>query len=333
MAGLSLDSSMRILTLTNLYPTSADRTFGTFVGDEVKALRRHPRVERCDVLFVDGRSSRWNYASAFVRLARALRRNPVDVVHAHYGLTGVIAATQRRVPTVVTFHTGDLELARWQRALSRQAYRLAADNICVSRRAMERLPGPAHHLTCGVDVDLFTPRGRKVSREAFGVADRELAILFPSSPDRPKKAYPRFERVVKELRRRGHDVHELHLRALSREQVPDLMAAADVMLLTSTQEGSPVAVMEALACGLPIVSTPAGDVPSMLSEAQNARVLEFDTVAFADAAEQLYDGETARRADPVSLRFASTEVTDRLVAILEDACATAPRTGASRPCA
>jgi teichuronic acid biosynthesis glycosyltransferase TuaC len=325
---------MRILTITNLYPTAADPTFGTFVGDEVEALRRHPRVERCDVLFVDGRSSRWNYASAFPRLALALRRNPVDVVHAHYGLAGAIAATQRRVPTVVTYHTGDLELTRWQRTVSRQAYRLAADNICVSRRAMERLPGPAHHLTCGVDVDLFTPRDRSVSRAAFGVGDRELAILFPSSPDRPKKAYSRFEGVVKELRRRGHDVHELHLRALRRDQVPDLMAAADVMVLTSTQEGSPVAVMEALACGLPIVSTPAGDVPSMLSDAEYARVLGFNTIAFADAAERLHGAdETPRRADPASLRFASTEVTDRLVAILEGACATTRRNGASPPCA
>ena len=134
---------MRILTLTNMYPTEADPTFGTFVGDQVAALRVPPRVERCDVLFVAGRASRWNYARAFGQLRHALRANPVDVIHAHYGLTGAIATSQRRVPAVVTYHTGDLELTRWQRAVSRLAYRLAADNICVSLRAMKQLPGPA----------------------------------------------------------------------------------------------------------------------------------------------------------------------------------------------
>src|SRR5450755_427150 len=101
---------MRILTLTNMYPTEADPTFGTFVGDQVEALRRHPGVERCDVLFVDGRSSRRNYVMGFEELRSALRRAPVDVVHAHYGLSGAIAVSQRRVPAVVTYHTGDLEL-------------------------------------------------------------------------------------------------------------------------------------------------------------------------------------------------------------------------------
>jgi len=313
---------MRILTMTNLYPTPDDPTYGTFVGDQVAALRSHPSVERCDVLFVNGRQSRWNYLTAFAEIRQAIGRAPVDVVHAHYGLTGVIAVSQRRVPTVITYHTGDLELTSWQRAASRLAYRLAADNICVSRRAMEQLPGPAHHLTCGVDVTLFSPLDRSAARAAFGVGDGDLALLFPSSPDRPKKAYPRFREVVAELRGRGRHVHELQLTGLAREQVPQLLAAADVMVLTSTQEGAPVVVMEALACGLGIVATPVGDIPSMLSAATNAEVLDFDVAVFADAVERVDLADLGtRRADPASLRFATTLVTDRLVAILESACA------------
>lgn len=325
---------MRILTMTNLYPTRDDPTYGTFVGDQVEALRSHPSVERCDVLFVNGRKSRWNYLSAFAEIRRAIGRAPVDVVHAHYGLTGVIAVSQRRVPTVITYHTGDLELTRWQRAASRLAYRLAADNICVSLRAMKQLPGPAHHLTCGVDVGLFSPVDRPAARAAFGVGDGDLALLFPSSPDRPKKAYPRFRDVVGELRSRGRRVHELHLAGLTREQVPGLLAAADVMVLTSTQEGAPVAVMEALACGLGIVATPVGDIPSMLGAATNAEVLDFDVGAFADAVERVDAADHGpRRADPESLRFAAAEITDRLVAILEAACDAGAREGAGRRCA
>ena len=71
----------------------------------------------------------------------------------------------------------------------------------------------------------------------------------------------------RELRRRGHRVRELHLRGLARDEVPTIMAAADAMVLTSLQEGSPVAVMEALATGLGVVATPVGDVEQMLAGA------------------------------------------------------------------
>jgi len=324
---------MRILTLTNMYPTPGDPTYGTFVADEVNALLEHPRVEACEVLFIDGRSSRLNYLRGVAQLRHALARRPPDVVHAHYGLTGAIATTQRRVPVVVTYHTGDLELTRWQRQISRQAYRLARDNICVSRHAMTQLPGPAHYLTCGVDLDLFVPHDRHAARAALGVTDGELAPLFPSSPDRPKKAYHRFAQVVDELRRRGLPVHELHLRGMTREQVPDLMAAADVMVLTSTQEGTPVAVMEALACGLGIVATPVGDVAAMLDGARDAHVGEFEAGAFATAAQRLAAATLGpRQPDPLSRRFGAGELADRLVTILEDAT-TARRTGVLVRCA
>ncbi len=311
---------MRILIVTNLYPTRADPTFGTFVGDQVAALRRHPRVETCEVLFFDGRRSKWNYLDGLRRVHREVRRGKFDVALAHYGLSGALAVTQRRVPVIVTYHAGDIMGDRWQRAISRVAYRLAADNISVSLAGLDELPGPAHHLTCGIDLDVFVPRDRAAARGRFEVPDDALAVLFPSHPDRIFKRYPRFVEVLDELRRRGHNVHELQLRGLPREEVPELMAAADVMVMTSSVEGAPVAIMEALACGLSIVSTPVAEVPAMLEDAEHARVLEFDVAAFADATEALTASAPARRRpDPASRRFGDQEITERLVQILESA--------------
>jgi hypothetical protein len=200
---------MRILTVTNLYPTERDPTFGTFVGDQVAALTADPRVEWCRVLFIDGRKHTSNYARAVVQVNRAVRSVRPDVVSAHHGLAGAVAVLQRAVPVVVTYHTGDLEQARWQRTISRMAYRLAASNICVSQHAMRELPGPAHHVTCSIDLALFRPVERVAAREAFQIAPGELALLFPSSPDRKKKAYPRFAEVCGLLRRR--ETKFLHL--------------------------------------------------------------------------------------------------------------------------
>jgi teichuronic acid biosynthesis glycosyltransferase TuaC len=311
---------MRILTVTNMYPTDADPTFGTFVGDQVAALRAHGRVEACDVMFIDGRSSRWNYLRGFWQLRQQLRRSTYDVIHAHYGLTGAIAVSQRSVPVVVSYHTGDIELSAWQRAISGIAARLAQANICVSQRAMRHLPRPAHYLPCGLDLDAFLPADRAKARERYGIDEAELAILFPSSPDRVKKAYPRFVQVREELRRRGHQVHELQLRGTQRSQVPELLAAADVMVLVSTQEGSPVAVMEAMASGLPVVATPVGDVAHMLEGVVGAHVEEFEAGSFAASAERLADAAPTRRAPFERAKlFDQNVVIDRLLEILDDA--------------
>jgi glycosyltransferase involved in cell wall biosynthesis len=313
---------MRILTVTNLYPTPADPTFGTFVGDQVAALRKHPRVEACEVLFIDGRSDKWNYLRGLGRVQRAVRARPFDVVLAHYGLTGALAVTQRHTPVVITYHAGDIMGERWQRTVSRLAYRRAADAISVSLTGLDELPGPAHLLTCGIDLDLFVPRERAAARARFEVADGDLAVLFPSHPDRVFKRYPRFVEVLGELRRRGRRVHELQLRGLSRSEVPELMAAADIMVMTSSVEGAPVAIMEALACGLPIVSTPVAEVPAMLADAAHARVLEFGAAAFADAVEAVLASAPVQRVpDPASRRFGEREITERLVQILEAAAA------------
>jgi glycosyltransferase involved in cell wall biosynthesis len=315
---------MRILTVTNLYPTEADPFYGMFVGDQVQALRRHPRVELCEVLFVDGRKGALSYPRAIPELHRLLRRRSFDVVLAHYGITGAIAVCQRRLPVVVVYHGGDLLEKRWQREISRLTYRAAADNVSVSVEGMRRLPGPAHHLTCGIDLDLFAPRDRRGARERFGIDEGELAVLFPSSPHRVEKMYGRFEAVLEQLRGRGQRVRELQLRGLQREEVPEVMAAADVMLLTSRREATPVSIMEALACGLPVVATAVGDVPAMLAPVEGARVVAWSAEAFADATEELIAAAPPTRVpDPQSRRYGDAEITERLVRILEAARAPA----------
>src|SRR5207247_3664299 len=61
-----------------------------------------------DVLFINGRRSRWNYARAVPQLWRRLRRNDYGLTHAHMGLAGWVARCQRRVPVVVSFLGNDV---------------------------------------------------------------------------------------------------------------------------------------------------------------------------------------------------------------------------------
>lgn len=315
---------IRVLTLTNMYPSADEPGFAPFVPEQIDDVRKDSRIGVCDVQFIDGRASTWNYARGLVEFQRRIRAGSYDVIHAHYGLTGAIAITQTKVPVVVTFHGGDvdgpLRSTKWQRQISRLVARRTATNVCVSRRMQPVLRKPSTYLPCGIDLDLFRPQTRSVARDEFGITSGSLAVLFPSSPTRNYKNYPGFLEVVERLRASGQDVHPLALDGFARRDVPTVMAAADVMVLTSTQEGTPVAVMEAMACGLPVVATNVGDVADMLVEAipDKAFVSEFDASAFAAAVHDLHGRAPATR-DPLPgwQRFDGTSIGQALVDIFE----------------
>jgi len=87
---------MKVLVLTNMYPHNEDPSLGTFVYEQVRALRALG-VE-IDVLFVKGRANRLNYLAGIVHLWRQMSRADYDLIHAHYVFIGWIACLQRRLP-------------------------------------------------------------------------------------------------------------------------------------------------------------------------------------------------------------------------------------------
>jgi glycosyltransferase involved in cell wall biosynthesis len=164
-------------------------------------------------------------------------------------------------------------------------------NICVSASAATKVRPGAVHLPCGIDLERFSPPDRASARRRLEVPDGAIAVLFPGPPAHPQKAYPRFEEVRETLRSRGHRVHELRLENVDRATVPVLLAAADVLVMTSVSEGSPVSLMEALAGGVPIVATEVGDVRLMIGGVPNCVVAPYDREVFATAIERLVNGE------------------------------------------
>lgn len=313
---------MRILVVTNMYPTEREPGFAPFVKEQVDAIRARPEITAVDVMVVDGRASTLNYFKALPEVRRRVKAGSYDIVHAHYGLSGAVAMAQRKVPLVVTFHGSDVDndvpSMRWQRWVSKIVARRAV-NITVSKPIQERLGTESALIPCGISMEAFKPRDRAAAREAIGVPDGKTAFLFPSNPGRAEKEYPRFEQVVEVARKRGVDVHPIVFEGFQREQVPDLMAATDVMVMTSSVEGSPVAVMEALACGLPVVSTDVGDVKAMLEPTDRSYVADFNAEAFADQAIALSRPTVTRERHAGAERFDMDVIVDRIVELYQRA--------------
>jgi glycosyltransferase involved in cell wall biosynthesis len=148
---------------------------------------------------------------------------------------------------------------------SRRAAARAAGIAVKSQNLYEALPNGIDRarvwiLPNGIDLSRFQPQDRLACRERLAWDNARGHVLFPAPPDRSEKRFALAQAAVAQVSRSGADI-ELHsLVGIPHEEVPTWLNAADAVLLTSTHEGSPNAVKEALACNVPVVSVDVGDV-------------------------------------------------------------------------
>lgn len=272
---------MRVLAVTNMYPTPTEPWLGCFVREQVEALRGIG--VSVEVLSFDGRKDWRRYIGAGRQLRRLVEEEgPFDLIHAHYGLTGAVAVAARRLPVVTTFHGSDTVIP-WQRAVSWAVARLTTP-VFVTPEAARRLGCPrATVIPSAVDLDLFQPIDRRAARRALGWNEDGRYVLLPGSRANPVKGASLFEAAVETARRKEPDLAAVSLEGFGRHQVPLVMSAVDVTVMTSVREGSPVAVKESLACLTPVVSVAVGDVPELLAGLPGCAVVPREPALLADA--------------------------------------------------
>ena len=95
------------------------------------------------------------YLRELPALRRLIRAERPDIVHAHYGLSGLLANLQRLVPVVTTYHGSDINLPHILR-LSKIAMRLSAFNIFVSKRNMALALGQALAQCIGAEAPVYS---------------------------------------------------------------------------------------------------------------------------------------------------------------------------------
>ena len=297
---------MKILVLAS----DKSGKFAPFIEEQIAAL------EACGVQIVrygvTGHGIA-GYLRELPALRRLIRAERPDIVHAHYGLSGLLANLQRLVPVVTTYHGSDINKPNILR-LSKIAMRLSAHNIFVSARNVaiafrlspfaSRLKKRSSLLPCGVNLTDDQLTSRAEARQALGIADDAKLVLFAGAFDNVVKdaelAFAAIELLqtqcsgadapVYRLQCKGKETSEaettastpytLHptpilqeLRGFTRAEVNLWMCAANCLLLTSKTEGSPQVIKEAMACGCPIVSVDVGDVAERVSGVEGCYVV------------------------------------------------------------
>jgi teichuronic acid biosynthesis glycosyltransferase TuaC len=286
-----IQACVRVLVVTSLYPSAANPARGRFVQDQVEALRRLEGVEVELFTFEPGGAS---YARAARELRRRHRRDRFDVVHAHHGLGGWTARALGRGPLVVTFHGTDLEhpvVGPMSRALARTADLPATVSAALARL---RLPSSGRTrrvavLPCGIDLDRFRPLDRVAARTQLGLDPAGRYLLFPADPARPEK---RHDRALALARALGAEL--LAYRNTNPDEAPFWVNSASAVVVTSEREGFGLAALEALACEVPVLSTPVGIAPLALEGIEGTLCAGYDEALWVAAARPHLDAPDPR---------------------------------------
>jgi glycosyltransferase involved in cell wall biosynthesis len=261
---------VRVLVVTNMYPSRERPALGPFVRDQVEALRRRGDLEVELFAFAPGPKE---LVRAAGRLRRRFRGRRFDVVHAHFGLTAWPALLARLGPVVVTLHGNDL-LVRRSYVATRAALPFCALTAAVSREFSANLPGAGTRrrvaiLPVGIDLQRFRPIPRREARERLGLEPDAPYLLFPHDPARALKRFDRAREVA-------GDVPLLTLGGVAPDEVPYWINAANAVLVPSEKEAFGLSAIEALACGVPVLATPVGIHPVALECVPGALCAPFD---------------------------------------------------------
>ena len=211
------------------------------------------------------------YLRQFPALMKTIRAFRPDLIHAHYGLCGLLANYQRRVPVVTTYHGSDINDSRVFR-LSNKAIHRSRFNIFVSQKNVNIARPEKDYalIPCGINLEDYPLIDKAEARKTMGLDPSRKYVLFAGAFDNRVKNAPLAQEAMKLV----PEATMLELKGYSRSQVATLMQAMDAFLMTSFTEGSPQVIKEAMACGCPIVSVDVGDVKDQISGLDGCYIAE-----------------------------------------------------------
>lgn len=252
------------------------------------------------------------------QLYRLLRQERPHCVQSHNWGTlfeGLVSAKLARVPAFIHAERGTIERRRRNLILQWLLWRRVDQVLCVSELHRQRLSEAVgfsrdriRPIANGVDTDTFRPcpNGKETIRSMLGLKPEQFYIGTVGNL-RPVKNQVLMLRACRKLCQNyenvrviiagtgplqdelSHYTKELGIQHKvqflgARTDIPDVLNAMDVFVLPSLSEGMPNAVLEAMACGLPVVATRVGGLPEVVEDGETGILTPSQDEAFLESA-------------------------------------------------
>ena len=270
------------------------------------------------------------YIKTIRPLRKHIRKTRPDIIHAHYGLCGIIALLARRKQKLVVSFMGDdiVGSNRKDGSVSRRSRLFGRLNTFLSRnyydfsivKSKEMLARGTFNANVelipnGVDLDIMHPGDRREARSRLNLDPERKIIVFMADPGRAEKNYSLARQAVERL-----DDGDVDLQAVYNKPFSELVHyynAADLLLVTSFHEGSPNIIKEAMACNCPVVSTPVGDVEWVFGNTEGCYLASYDPDDVAAKIRQAlaFGSRTRGRERIMELGLNSVSVAERIKGI------------------
>jgi glycosyltransferase involved in cell wall biosynthesis len=300
---------MRALVVSNMKADEGHPERGSFVRDQVGALRGLPDLSVELYEFAPGSRA---LVGAAHDLKRRYRGERFDVVHAHFGLTAWPALAVKARGRALTVHGTDLSHPR-TRMITRAVLPKMSLLAAVSGSLVQQIPGRRNRvraavLPCGVDMERFRPIPRARARGELKLEPDTRYVLFAADPARPEKRYDRAQALAQ-----AAGATLLALGGVEPERVPLFINASNAVLVPSEREGFGLAALEALACDVPVLSTPVGVHREALEGVAGTLCAEFDVETWGVAlAPHLAATDPRVEGRAHAERFSATRMAERV---------------------
>jgi glycosyltransferase involved in cell wall biosynthesis len=285
---------MKVLVISNMYPEGKSY-FGIFVKKQMESLEK----EGVEIIKVVRKSKTFlSYLSFIVNSFIQLSFKSYDIIHAHYGFhSALIPTIIRKKPLIVTYHGSDAKLEPFRNkvyfVLQKFTINRADHLIAVSNDVRDTLinklhanPGKISVISCGVDTSKFNRFDKIRARKKLGIPLEKKIVLFVGRIEMMKGVDLLYEcaqtmpDILFILVGEGQFRRELEnwkfVGGRPHGEMPLWMNASDVFVLPSRSEGTPVVILEAFACGIPVVASNVGGCPDLIKDGLNGYIIEVN---------------------------------------------------------
>lgn len=276
----------------------------------------------------------FSYLKHIPLLKKKLKTTNFDIIHAHYGLCGIISSIAKGNQKLIVSFMGD----DVQGAIKNNGTYSLFGNLLVSLnkfylKKYDFIITKSSSLAAkfnreinyevipnGVDLNKFHEVNKAIARKILHINENIRLIIFVSDPERPEKNYHLAKASVEKLNDKNIVLQPVL--NIPHDKLRYYFSAADLLLLTSFQEGSPNVIKEAMACNCPIVSTDVGDVEWIIGNTKGCYLTSYEVKETSEKVKDALEfsekyNRTNGRERIIELGLDSDSIAERIIQVYQ----------------